>query len=388
MELKVVGYKKAERDFLDVARFINKNDQNFICPLDAEIQQVFDPNSNLCFKHGEAMRWVLYNAGKPIGRIAAFYDNRKAFNNEQPTGAIGFFECTNQQAAANLLFGAAKNWLASKGMQAMDGPVNFGENFVNWGLLTNGFEPATYGMQYNKPYYKDLFEGYGFRVYFEQYSYVSNLSKQFPPRMVKFAEHIANKPELSFRHFKIDEAPKYVSDIVTTYNTVWQSFHEGYTPLGYNEIHSMFLQIKGIMDPELIWFAYHNNKPIGMTIVFPDFNQYIKGFNGKLNMVNKLRLLYRVKSKKVNRCRSFITGVVPEFQRTGAAAALILQLIKTLHNKPNYKELEFSWTGDYNPSVISTYESFGAQRAKTHCTMRFLFDPNKKFNRFLNVTKK
>ena len=46
--------------------------------------------------------------GKLIGRIAAFYDKNKAFHNPQPTGGIGFFECINDQQAANLLFDTAQ----------------------------------------------------------------------------------------------------------------------------------------------------------------------------------------------------------------------------------------------------------------------------------------
>ena len=65
----------------------------------------------------------------------------------------------------------AKNWLASNGMEAMDGPVNFGENDNNWGLLVDGFMQQGYGMPYNKKYYREFFEDYGFKNYFEQYSY-------------------------------------------------------------------------------------------------------------------------------------------------------------------------------------------------------------------------
>jgi len=38
-----------------------------------------------------------------------------------------------------MLFDTAKDWLTERGMEAMDGPVNFGENLINWGLLAEGF---------------------------------------------------------------------------------------------------------------------------------------------------------------------------------------------------------------------------------------------------------
>ena len=49
-----------------------------------------------------------------------------------------------------------------KGMEAMDGPINFGERDRWWGLITEGFTPPLYCMNYNPPYYIALFENYGF----------------------------------------------------------------------------------------------------------------------------------------------------------------------------------------------------------------------------------
>ena len=67
-----------------------------------------------------------------------------------------------------MLFDVAKHWLLQKGMQAMDGPINFGERDRWWGLLVKGFEPPVYCLNYNPPYYQQLFENYGFKNYFNQ----------------------------------------------------------------------------------------------------------------------------------------------------------------------------------------------------------------------------
>ncbi len=64
--------------------------------------------------------------GTTIGRIGAFYDTQRSAVYRQKTGGIGFFEVINSKEAAFTFFDAARQWLASKGMQAMDGPINFG----------------------------------------------------------------------------------------------------------------------------------------------------------------------------------------------------------------------------------------------------------------------
>ncbi|KAK6022496.1 hypothetical protein OSTOST_11805 [Ostertagia ostertagi] len=153
--------------FLEVAIAIYKDDPQWIRPLDKDIEEVFDPQKNKFFKRGECTRWLLLDAqGQAIGRIAAFVNRQ--YKQEQPTGGIGFFECINDPEAARYMFDFCRQWLLERGMEAMDGPINFGERERWWGLLVEGFTPPLYGMNYHKPYYQALFEDYGFQLYFNQ----------------------------------------------------------------------------------------------------------------------------------------------------------------------------------------------------------------------------
>ncbi len=116
--------------------------------------------------------------GKTIGRIAAFLDRQRSSADRRLTGGIGFFEVIENRDAAFMLFDTGKKWLTSHGMEAMDGPVNFGENDNNWGLLVEGFMQQGFGMPYHKKYYRKFFEDYGFRNYYEQYSYHREVRNQ------------------------------------------------------------------------------------------------------------------------------------------------------------------------------------------------------------------
>ena len=159
MQVSLVNNTTLQKDFLNVPKILYKNDKNWICPLDSEVENVFNPQKNNFFNHGKCVRWILKDeSGKLIGRIAAFINEKKAFNYEQPTGGIGFFESIEDEKAAFLLFDTAKVWLTENGMKAMDGPINFGENDSFWGLLVEGFTPPSFGMNYNFPYYQNFFE--------------------------------------------------------------------------------------------------------------------------------------------------------------------------------------------------------------------------------------
>ena len=147
MKVIEVEDKRSKKTFLDVARTIYKDDPNWICPLDNEVEAIFNPAKNPFFKHGKCTRWILLDDRKqPVGRIAAFINDLKAYNYEQPTGGMGFFECVNNEEYAFLLFDTAKNWLTERGMKAMDGPINFGERDKWWGIVVDGYYSPLYCM--------------------------------------------------------------------------------------------------------------------------------------------------------------------------------------------------------------------------------------------------
>jgi hypothetical protein len=385
MECIEVTNPQIARTWINFPKALYKDDPNWICPLDIEIDNIFNPDSNGCFENGEAARWIITDShGALIGRIAAFIDRRKVHLHDYPTGSAGFFECTDNQEAANMLFNTAMHWLRLRGMQAMLAPVNFGENYIHWGLLVDGFMPQGYGMQYHFPYYQKLFEKYGFRNYFEQYSFHRSLSEPFPGRMVKYATYIASRPEYTFEHFSYTKPEKYISDFVFAYNEIWSGFHNGYTPLQHSEIKKLLDEVKIIIDPEFIWFAYDKGKPAGFMMAFPDINQILVNLkNGRLNLLNKIRFLY-YRRRAVNRVRVFIFGILPEYQNTGLVAALFLQLVNILEHRPGYSEIELSWVGDYNPKMLSMYDSIGAKKMKTHITYLYLFNKSATFRRFDN----
>src|SRR6187455_1120080 len=105
MKITEVSGIKDENDFLLLPLDIYKNDPNWIRPLDKDIAEVFDPKKNKFFRHGKCTRFLLKDDhGKVIGRIAAFINEKTSKRESQPTGGVGFFECIDDQQAANMLF--------------------------------------------------------------------------------------------------------------------------------------------------------------------------------------------------------------------------------------------------------------------------------------------
>jgi len=383
MQIVEVKDGKSKKAFLNVARALYENDANWVCPLDKEVECVFDPGENLNFNNGEAKRWLLKDdSGKHIGRIAAFFNRNSIDIEAQPTGGCGFFECIDNNEAANLLFDTAKTWLKSQGMEAMDGPINFGERDKFWGLLVNGFTQPAHSVPYNPPYYQALFENYGFRVYFKQEGFILDVKEGVPERFKRIAERVANNPEYTFEHLDYNKIDKHVADFTAVFNEAWEDFKEDFEPMETDYVYKFLKNAKAILEKEFIWLAYHEGKPIGIYLMYPDVNQIFKSFNGKLNLWNKLRLLYMVKTKKMTRAKGVLMGLTPKYQKKGLEVGFIHHIEEALKGKPEYTELEFWWVGDFNPPMRKIWSAVGANPAKTYITYRYMFDPNAPYARY------
>jgi len=373
------------RAFHDTARRLYRDDSNRIAPLDGEVEAVFDPAKNVCFKDGEAVRWILRDkAGALAGRVAAFVDHAKTSRAAVPAGGLGFFECVDDHEAAGLLFNAARTWLADRGMKAMDGSVNFGENFSHWGVLVEGFMPQGYGMPYNFPYYQRLFETYGFRDYFQQFTYHLDLTTPLPARQVKFAEHIARRGGFVFRPYAKKETAEFLRDLVAVYNTTWSDYMEDYHPMTEEDLENILRAARPVIVEDFIWFAYKDERPIGMIIAFPDVNQLFAHFDGRLRWWMLPKFLFLKARRTVTRNRLLLAGVIPEFQNSGVIGPLFLEFYKAVRKRPHYTEIELSWVGDYNPRMRKVYEQIGAVPKKKHITYRYMIDPAIPFARFTN----
>lgn len=375
MEYRILNVDddRTRKLFHEVARKIYKNDTNFVCPPDALIEGIFTPSQNVFFGHGEAIRWILIDEnGVLSGRVAAFINTKKAFTFSVPTGGMGFFECVNDYKAAQMLFDTCLAWNSAKGMQAMDGPINFGENDNFWGLLVEGYKSQTFGMNYNPPYYKDFFGKYGFTLYFEQVTNLLDLTKPFPERFWKIADWVRQKPEYNFKHFSYDQMEKFISDFMEIYNDAWQ-FHENFTPAEPDAIRRMMAQMKSLLVPEFIWFAYHGDEPIAFEVMLPDINQMLRFFNGKINFWGKLKIGIIGKKKIFTRARITIMGVKPHFQKSGIESALFWHMDSVMKKKPQYKEVELSWVGDFNPKMRMLHEAVGGKFSSRHITYRKYF---------------
>ncbi len=384
MKLTEVTTQKLDRAFLKMPDKIYLNDKNWIKPLDSDISKIFSPGDNKLFRQGEAIRWILTDdKGNTIGRVAAFIDRRISLSFDQPTGGMGFFECIDDREAAFMLFDAAKAWLQERGMEAIDGPVNFGNRDRWWGLLVDGFYPPNYCMPYNPPYYEKLFEAYGFKNYFNQYTYHRKVyDGDLDLHLKATAERIANNPSYRIEHIHKHNLERYAEEFSHVYNKAWIG-HSGVKEITTTHARALLKSLRPILDERLVWFVYHLDEAVGFFIMLPEMNQVFRYLNGKMDLAGRMKFLWHFKIRKVcTKALGLIFGIVPEHQHKGLEGAIVYAFREVaLAKNFQYKDLELNWIGDFNPTMMRIVEMVGCKILKTHVTYRLLFDPSKPFTR-------
>ncbi len=383
MRLIEVNDSKTRAAFHSVPRRIYADNPVWIPHLQQDIDKVFDPEKNRLFKKGGvAKRWLVEDAeGRWAGRIAAFISPKYSGGMKQPTGGIGFFESIDDDGVAAMLFEAAESWLKNQDMEAVDGPINFGEKDQYWGLLVKDFTSLpSYALNYNPEYYRRFFDAHGYQVYYEQYIFSRDtdlgIQKVFERKRAQ-VESRGNMSVITARDLNQDQL---ASHFCTVYNNAWGG-HHGFAKMPLKQAQRTVKALKPVMDPDIIFFVLDGNKPIAFYVNIPELNQIFRHVDGNLGAIGKLKFLFHKWRGASDIMVGLVFGIDRAYHGQGIDGYLIDIAGKQIQAKGRYKSTTLTWIGDFNPKMIRIAENLGTERTRTYVTLRKYFDPNIEFQR-------
>jgi len=385
LELIEVTDKKTAKIWLEFGSEIYKDMPSFVPYVKQDIAKVFNPTKNKAFEAGKAIRWIIRKDNIISGRIACFIEKKYSKGMEQPTGGVGFFESINNKEVAFKLLDAAKEWLMSDGIEAMDGIVNFGEKNMFWGTLIENFtDQNTYGMNHHPEYYKILLEEYGFQIYYKQLVFYRDMHIPLQEIFQRKRNSIDPEKNYSVTNCRGKSLEKIGDDFLTVYNNAWGG-HHGFSPMKRAQAQRTMKALKPIMDRDILIFAYDGEKPIGFHINIPELNDIFKYINGNLNLIGKLKFLYHKWKKTPSTMVGIVFGVDRDYHGKGIEAALIMFAVENIVPQGRYNQTVMTWIGDFNPKMIKVCENTEATVYRTLATYRYLFDREKEFKRAPNT---
>jgi len=359
------GEVKNRQDLMAFIRFpwkIYKGDQYWVPPLIKDQFSKFSP-SHPFRSHSEMILFMADRGGQIVGRIAGIIDHHYIEFHQEKVGFFGFFESIPDSEVAEMLLSKVGGWLKEHGMEKMAGPMNPSTN-DECGLLVEGFDASPcLMMPYNPRYYPSLLEGFGLKKAMDLYAYWLAESFFLDDRLFRITERLIKRnPQLRVRPINLrqfDEELKMVKEI---YNHAW-SRNWGFVPLTEEEIDDLGKNLKPLVVPDLVLFAYSGDEPIGFSVSLPDYNEVLKHLNGKVGLLGGLKFLYY--SRKIKTIRVMLLGVKQAFQKKGVEGLLYLETSKR-GIKKGYPQAECSWILENNVLMQHGLEAMGGKRYKTY----------------------
>jgi GNAT superfamily N-acetyltransferase len=360
----------SKSDKLKFIRFlwdIYRADPNWVPPLEMDRMKLIDEKKNPFYHHADTAWFIAEENGKIVGRIAAIINhNHNSFHNDK-TGFFGFFESINDANVAAKLFKAAENFLKSKGMTQVLGPVNPSTN-DEAGLLIEGFDrPPVLLMTYNPRYYTDLIEGCGYSKAKDLYAWLLSTDTSRSEKLIRVTEAMQKRAGITIRSFNKKDFTNEVKRIKALYNSAWEK-NWGFVPMNDAEFDFLAADLKQIYDPDLIFFAEKNGETIGFSLSLPDANQaFAAGPRIPRGLMNLPIALWNLLTKKkaIDTVRILVLGVAKEHRGRGIDAMFYRKTIEAAEAK-GYKYGEASWILEDNDMMNRAIEMMNGKKYKTY----------------------
>ena len=362
LEIKSATSRRELSRFIDVPwRIIDRKQYpQWVPPLRISVKDVL-VRKNPFYNNADRELFIAYRDGKPVGRIAAIENRAHNEFHSDKVGFFGFFECADDQEAANALFDAANDWLRARGLDTMRGPMNPSTN-QECGLLIEGFRfQPSFMTAWNPRYYTKLMDGAGFTKAKDLVAYFIPLTGKrpfvLPERFAKHAQR-AVVDGVTFRDVDLRHFNREIDICWDIYNAAWEK-NWGFVPMQREEFVHMAKDLKPLLIPQFAFIAEVQGKPAGVMINLPDYSYALaKIGNGRLFPTGIFKLLASRKKIKVGRL--MVMGVKAEHRTRSVFALFGHELYR---RAMEYGALggEASWILEDNYAMTRPMEAMGAK---------------------------
>jgi GNAT superfamily N-acetyltransferase len=343
-------------------------DRFWVPPIISERFRHFDPQHNPFYQHAEVELFRAVRDGQTVGTIAAIDDSVHPQVWKESVGFFGEFEVIDEYEVAAKLFSAARAWLAARGREVMRGPMNLNIN-EECALLIDGFDGCpVIMMTYNPRYYQTLMERYGLVKAKDLYAYVLDVPdfgpnmENLPDQVRRVARIAQERYHVQMRHVDLSHLEDEVNLLKPIHREAW-SKNWGALPMTDAEFTYLAENLRQVIDPELTYLAFIDDKPVGAFVALPDYNQVAYHLNGRLFPLGWLKFLWY--KRKINGVRVLIMGALEEHRLKGIESLFYQEGVR-MAVKKGMRWGEMSWILEDNYRVIRGIEAMGGKRYRTY----------------------
>ena len=350
--------KKGRAAFVDLGREFAAREPHFVPQLRSEQLELVNPAKNPFFEHADVQLFIARRDGKPVGRISAHIDHLALeLPREQGmgpgTGLFGYFDAEDE-AVASALLARAEEWLRSRGMTRVLGPISL-SIWEEPGLLVTGQDhPPMIMMGHHPAHYAQWIEQAGFSEAKRLLTYDLDVQQEFPPLIRRIVKSGERNERIHVRKVDKSKWDEEVETILHILNDAW-SKNWGFIPFTEAEIAHAGKKLKPIIHEDLNMVAELDGKPVAFMLTFPDINRPLKDIGGKLLPFGWFKLLRWLKKPKQADMRVPLMGVLKELHNSRLASQLAFMMISEIRDvaatKYKARRGEIGWILDDNQGM-------------------------------------
>ena len=346
MAVEIRELQPTKRNLLKFVHFpidtLYRDSKYFVPPLVTDELNTLRPDKNPAFDFCEAVYYMAYRDGKPVGRVAGIINHVCNERSGKKEARFSYIDFIDDAEVVDALIDTVTRWGKSKGMEHLTGPLSFTDMDPE-GMLIEGFDRiGTTGAVYSHPYYPKHMERLGFVKDADWVELLITIPKEIPEKYTKVARVVESRYNLHTIKFtrKMVYQGGYGQKMFELVN---ESFKDLY---GYSEMTPR--QIRQYLDMwmPLVHFDFvtgvidsnNNDELIGIAITIPSLSHAVKKCRrGRLLPFGWWHVLQALKFGKTNIVDLMLIAIKPEYRAKGANALVFSDLI------PVYQKYGIEW---------------------------------------------
>ncbi|MBI1900311.1 MAG: hypothetical protein HYS13_04240 [Planctomycetia bacterium] len=240
----------------------------------------------------------------------------------KPIGMIGFFEALREADAVHELLTAAVKFLRDFGAGQIAGPMD-GDTWHKYRFNLGPFDRPPFLMEpYNKPYYAELWEEFGFKTL---ETYHSQHVADVPPVIDKM-DHVRRHALEAGYTIRSLVKRRFQDELRLLYGLSRRIFAGNflYEPIEWDDFAALYEPVRSLIEEDLVLFAEApGGEPAGFLFAVRDYHAAAQAMCGRTGLLAKLAFLRQKSRADAVNLKSL--GVVPEHRQTGLAGALMCE---------------------------------------------------------------